>query len=457
MKPPGCRPASFQPQLRQSPSRPLCNNDKIVRVEQAHGAGPGTSIDLDRDSKAMWRPEMQLLVACVRPTIDSQAAQRIRSLAREHVEWPHVLHLAAEHGVRPLLYKRLHGICSDIVPEPVLDDLLSFVRFDVAQNLSQNVELLRLLDGMNDRGVAAIPFKGSVLASWAYADPSLRESGDIDLVVRKRNLREAVAFLVGDRYRARSAELQEAITHNHKHFGRYLRFDSTDGLASVDLQTSLEGPHFAFALDTDELWDRAVSQPFAGRTVLSFCAEDLLILLCVHGTKDVWFKLKWICDIAEFLDRDHGLNWDRVLARAIHLRAKRRWLLGCLLAHDLLAANLPEKILIHIHKEPTVRASAETIIKKYALLNRRFTDAERAALYFSTDDPGQRTSRVLRYVRRSLGVAIVPSEHDRRWIRLPDWLSPLYYLVRPIRLIAKFGTNPRLAVRAVRELFESLD
>ncbi|RPI57453.1 MAG: hypothetical protein EHM55_01775 [Acidobacteria bacterium] len=422
------------------------------------GLGSATSIVAARDSKVAWRAELQLLVACARPTASPETAERIRALAQEPMEWPYVLALAGEHGVRPLLYRSLHCICPDIVPEAVLKDLLDFVRSDVAHNLSQNVELLRLLEGLKARGIAAIPFKGGVLASWAYADPALRESGDIDIVVRKRDLREAVAFLATHGYRRRTTEPHDAIEDtNDEQLGRYLRFDSTDGLASVDLQTSLEAPHFAFALDSDELWDRAVSRTFAGQTVLSFCAEDLLILLCVHGTKDVWFKLKWICDIAEFIGSDRGFNWDQVLYRATHLRAKRKLLLGCLLAHDLLGADAPERILAHVRQEPTVRAAAETIIKKYSLPNRRFTDAERAALYFRTDDPLGRTSRILRYGRRSLKVIVVPSDNDRRCLSLPNWLSPAYYLVRPIRLMAKFGRSPRLAVQAVRDLFERLD
>ena len=228
-------------------------------------------------------------------------------------------------------------------------------------------------------------------------------------------------------------------------------------LASVDLQTSLEAPHFTFALDNDQLWDRAVGRTFLGETVLSFCAEDLLVLLGVHGTKDVWFKLKWICDIAGFIERERSLNWDQVLRRAAQLRAKRRLLLGCLLAHDLLGADLPELVLTQIHKEPTVLASAKTIVEKYCLSSRRFTDAERATLYFRTADPGERSRSVVRYARRTLGVLLNPSDKDRQAVSLPAWLSPAYYLVRPVRLVAQFATRPRLAAQAIREMFESLD
>jgi len=316
---------------------------------------------------------------------------------------------------------------------------------------------VRLLTGLAERGIPAIPFKGGVLADIAYGDPSLRESGDIDIVIRKRDLREAIRFLLTQGYQSRAGGLAEKLETPGANLGRYLRFDRVDGLASVDLQTSLEAPHFSFALDNDELWDRAVPRAFAGHTVCSYCAADLLILLGVHGTKDVWFKLKWICDVAGFIERERGVDWHEVLDRATRLRARRKLLLGCLLARDLLSVDLPEHVLAAIRREPSVHASALTIVEKYSAANRRFTDTERARLYFETADPGERVSRLLHYVRRSVRTLVKPSDHDRQFVRLPAWLEPAYYVVRPIRLLVEFGTKPRVAARAVRELFESLD
>ena len=404
------------------------------------------------------RPELQFVMASVCPTLTPQASERIRALCSEPTDWSTVVDLAGEHGVRPLLYRCLSTSCPDIVPRAVLDDLLGFIRSDAAHNLSQNGELVSLLAGLSERGIPAIPFKGGVLAEWAYADSSLRESGDIDIVVRKRHLREAIAFLLTREYRSRSEGLEEKLEKtSDTQLGRYLRFDRIDGLASVDLQTSLEASHFTFALDSDELWNRAVQRMFAGHNVLSYCAEDLLILLCVHGTKDVWFKLKWICDIAAFIEREARLDWDRLLVRASHLRARRKLLLGCVLAQDLLGVDFPEVVLAQIRRDPSVVASARTIVHKYSLAHRRFTATERAALYFNTADPGERTRRVVRYVRRSFGALVSPSENDRQYLPLPAWLSPAYYVVRPIRLIAQFGMRPRIAVKAMRETFESLD
>jgi hypothetical protein len=172
----------------------------------------------------------------------------------------------------------------------------------------------------------------------------------------------------------------------------------------------------------------------------------------------VWFKLKWMCDIAGFIEREHSLDWDQVLGRAARLRATRKLYLGCLLAHDLLGADLPERVLTGIQREAAVHHAARTIAEKYSLssASRRFTPHERTTLYFRTADPGDKVSRLFRYMWRSLRALTKVSENDRQFVCLPAWLSPAYYLVRPIRLMSQFG-RPRVAAKAIREMFESFD
>jgi len=44
----------------------------------------------------------------------------------------------------------------------------------------------------------------------------------------------------------------------------------------------------------------------------------------------------------------------------------------------------------------------------------------------------------LRYCAR---VALTPTPGDWAWLRLPDALYPLYYVLRPIRLAVKYGAR----------------
>jgi len=167
--------------------------------------------------------------------------------------------------------------------------------------------------------------------------------------------------------------------------------------------------------------------------------------------------MKWICDIAEFVQRDKEIHWDRILDQAKRLCAKRKFLLGCFLAYDLLHAKLPEHILHNALKEPLVTTAAETIRRRLCVDNRTCTDFERVTLYFRTDDTfRERMKRFLRYLSLYLRVLLVPCDDDRQFLRGADWPSSASYIVRPVRLIAKYGTRPHQAIKAFRDWFRSM-
>ncbi|MCA9471117.1 MAG: nucleotidyltransferase family protein [Nitrospira sp.] len=49
--------------------------------------------------------------------------------------------------------------------------------------------------------------------------------------------------------------------------------------------------------------------------VRSLRAEELLLILCVHGSKHVWEELKWVCDVTELI-RAQQIGWMRLLQLA---------------------------------------------------------------------------------------------------------------------------------------------
>ena len=393
-------------------------------------------------------PEVQLLLQCARTHVSPEAAEKIRGLAGETIDWTRVYQLAGQHGIRPLIYRNFQTICPDAIPDAVAKQLRASSRLNALRNLILIAELHRVLNMFRQREIPAIAFKGPALGNWIYGDPALREFGDLDIVVHEQHLWVARDLLTAHEYVA-----------TQQCNPRYIKFVHSRSWVTIDLQASLESQHFSFPLDDRELWARAVPHQLAGQTVLSFCREDLLILLSVHGTKDVWSQLKWVCDLMELMHVDGDIDWTHVLDRATQLRAKRRLLLGAFLAHNLLTAHLPENVLHEVAKERSLVASAEAIMKSLFASNRRFTDFERVILYFRTDDTArERVGRFLRYLYlrylyRYLRKMVIPSESDRLFLHLPNWLSFAYYLIRPTRLFLKYGMRPIMKV--LRKWFES--
>lgn len=124
--------------------------------------------------------------------------------------------------------------------------------------------------------------------------------------------------------------------------GPYQIYVRKDRSVTVDLQWVMTDGPFVFRLDRDRFWRRSTKVNLAGSAVPGFSPEDLLIILCVHGSKHAWERLKWVCDVAELLRAHPGLNWAYVLDAALELRCRRLVLMGLALAQTLFGVTLPD-------------------------------------------------------------------------------------------------------------------
>jgi hypothetical protein len=68
-------------------------------------------------------------------------------------------------------------------------------------NLFLEKELLRLLDTFKADNIMAVPFKGPLLAVAIYGDMLLRECGDLDFLIKRKDVRIAINLLVSLGYR----------------------------------------------------------------------------------------------------------------------------------------------------------------------------------------------------------------------------------------------------------------
>ncbi len=119
---------------------------------------------------------------------------RIRFLLEKPVDWEAVLRLADNHGTSSLLYQNLSRF-GDVVPSPVLASLRQRYEKNVHKSLFLARELMRILDCLDGLGIEVIPYKGVVLSEVYYGDMALRQTGDIDLFVRRRDVARSKSAL----------------------------------------------------------------------------------------------------------------------------------------------------------------------------------------------------------------------------------------------------------------------
>src|SRR5581483_1714373 len=135
-----------------------------------------------------------------------------------------------------------------------------------------------------------------------------------------------------------------------------------DGRVIVELHWRITMKYFSFPLATERLFERIGPVSFDGGTVNCLSPEDLLLILCVHGSKHSWRRLDWVCDISEIICRYQKIDFELVMKRARRLGVERMLFLGLFLATDLLEAPLPESVLQKLHTEPVVKSLAAKVI-----------------------------------------------------------------------------------------------
>jgi hypothetical protein len=381
------------------------------------------------------RPEVKLLLYCARSRRDPEGSARIRTLLQEQIHWGYLLRTARSHRIMPLLFWQLNAISPETVPKNVLDQLGAYFHNNNLRNLSLTGELLRLLREFENHGIHAIPYKGPVLVAFAYGNLALREFDDLDILVRRQDVLRAGELLASFGYR-RMYGLTRAQEAAYIRYGdQYSYMRDHDG-SIVELHWGFASRAFSFLLSTERQWWRLERMPLGGGTVSTFSPEDLLLILCVHGSMHRWERLQWVCDVAELIHVCREMDWGRLMERATALGCRRALLLGLSLADELLGARSPEEVMQRLQADPVVKTLAGEVS---GWLFRDDADSQRLFEGGNFEPFHVKVLERLRdKVRYCFRQATVPSWEDCELLPLPAHLFPAYRLLRPARLTGKY-------------------
>jgi hypothetical protein len=347
------------------------------------------------------------------------------------VDWGMVLRLAENHGTSSLLYQNLLRL-ADMVPSPVLASLRQRYEGNVYKSLFLVRELIRIVDRLEGLGIDALPYKGVVMSEVYYGDMALRQSGDMDLFVLKRDVGRIKSALRDLEYTTRLV-IPDEVLEDYIAAGYEWTFDSPAGPNLLELQWALQPRFYAVDFDMEGLFERAVKVTLAGRVVKTPAPEDLLLVLSVHAAKHVWGRLIWLCDIAQILKREN-LDWDRVQVRTREIGIERILRVTLLLANRLLGTEIPTAIESAVLSDQAARGLADEIAA--ALAAGVSYDTGRTSYFRLMMRLRERRADRVRFLAR---LAFTPGPGEWEAVRLPGALLPLYRVVRFARLAGRFA------------------
>lgn len=382
-------------------------------------------------SGAARPPEQELLLGACR--VDDSQAGRLRRLCQDGLDWNRVRALAIAQGVLPLLYRRLNGM-EAAAPAGELDGLRRLYQANARRNLRLMRQLFQVLDLFAAHGLAARPFKGLALAAQAYGDPDLRHFTDLDLLIQRQDFPAVYALLNSAGYRP-AYPLQPQWLERFCRSDKHLPF--TGGEAVLEIHWAPAGENSGLALDIRPFWETCQPVALANRSIPASTPECTALLLCIHGAKHCWGQLKWIADLAHLLQRQPGLDWDASLRQARAAGAGRLVYTGLLLAEQLGGAALPPELSAQASADRAAQRLADQVQRQLFHVSGDPSYVEKAAFFLAAQE---RLGRRLAYLAGfGLDLTVTPQPADWLAVPLPQALYPLYYLIRPARLLARSG------------------
>jgi Uncharacterised nucleotidyltransferase len=288
---------------------------------------PGKQLDLPNGPTETPSAAMRFVRLCGRATLvptmaDAVSAAGVRLSASD---WRQVVHVAANEGMLPLVF--VHAARAGLL-QAMPAVTAQAIAVGHGQTLVNNRSLLgeqhALVAALDARGLPAIPLKGLSLAVRYYDQIGMRPTSDIDLLVRRADMRRVDRTLRELGYRSLGGRATlwnfAALLHGD------LCYASPKG-AKLELHWELtHRATYRAGLSVDRAWAATRTTEVAGASMRCLSVSDELRFLCVHCTAGhqvvpAGMRLIWLVDIAKLLSSlPPRWSWQAFLEETIALR-----------------------------------------------------------------------------------------------------------------------------------------
>lgn len=330
--------------------------------------------------------------------------------------WKALLAAAERHRLLPLLHQRLR----ETVPAPPADvsaRLRAAHTECAAHQAILGAELARLTSGFDRAEIPLIVFKGLPLARALYDDPTLRPSGDIDLIVRREDQERATTLI------------QNLGWEPGYRYQIHTDFRKRSGGLEVVLELHWNSQRAGeFQLPEPLLW--AGSEPATHR----FARETELLTLMLHTGRHAFLPYRDVVDVAWAIHRWQGqIDWARFDRLADRVGARPLVALLCALcARDLGVPLPPLPALVRAARGRRTRLALRLLPTRRLLGPRRAASLDRYLILLLIGAWRPALLAAADLVRTPEQMAYIYRLRDRRH------LIPLAYLARPILLLRKY-------------------
>jgi hypothetical protein len=375
-----------------------------------------------------FNDDMKFLIYCCQTSLNEEEKAYIQNylLSLSNLKMTTLLEKANQHAIIPLVYKTLSNIES--TPSSFLSTLKKHYMHTVRKNMMMSAELIRIMKLLDENDIEALAFKGPTLAQLAYGDITLRQFVDLDILVDKLDVFSAGKIIQKNGYKP-SSSLSFLSNETCLNVAKDFSLFNEKNNMHIELHWEIfEKKYNIFLLNAK---DKDIYQSISinNKHMKTLKNEFMLIYLCIHGSKHMFNRIEWICDIDRLI-RTNKLDWDYIDTILETLPIKRAFYLGLSLSDMLFHTPLPEKIIIKSKTDKT--SSLRYIILEQWLENKKQSDfqSNKKIFLFHTQLFDKRRDVLYFYFSTLFQISI----SDCQVCLLPEKVKLLYFIIRPIRL-----------------------
>ncbi|NQT84539.1 nucleotidyltransferase family protein [bacterium] len=379
------------------------------------------------------QPEQQLCLILARMSLSPELAALANFLIRNGLDWDTILDFSSKHRVFPLVFRHLERFEPGLVPPATMRLFGALCAANTDKSDMFADELARIVKRLGKAGIPAVSFKGPLLAHVIWGDHRLWVGQDLDILVQPTDQRRAEKVLWADGYQTLIGAEEQRTPHSllpnrgapvvtlAKHNARIP--------ITVELHTTLFPWWMARRRLDEQVWQAAHPGNIFGASGLLLSPSWNFILLSLHAYKHLFVFLRWVCELHE-LWRMASAEQVMILRKSEQIGLDREVSLSIAVSERLLGkvsdvSSSVNNVMLtrpsgNMFGPPPSRLSQELLLWKL---------------------PG----RAICKMRRLLAAVFAPTGIERRHLSLPRWLHFLHYLIRPVRLVLKYGLRQPLA------------
>ncbi len=281
-------------------------------------------------------PEQRLILLMTglrQPKEVIEDAERLLSKDNAPINYDELFRSAAQNGVISILYK--NSLKLHCLP----DDFTGRLKYSYYRALRNNTihlqETLNVSRALRKSGIEVIILKGSLASDVLFKDPGLYPTGDIDLLIRPSEIRNASGTLMGLGYKM-ADETEQPERGDCANF--------FNGVYSVDLQWNLGEPYFN--IPNDFWWknSRKIIKDDDELTILS--AEKYLLFAISHLFSHGFTTLKFFSLIDAVMNTyKDEIDWTKLLHYSEEFGMGGLVFFTIRLLHELLGVEVPDRLI----------------------------------------------------------------------------------------------------------------